>query len=638
MWSSGFDAKTSKKAAQPVYMMIFPRTWGETRAAYEANETDFEMETLHNFEWNASDRLFIYDNSGWEIILPTSFYEDGGYDVLANSSRGISGTPAQAFAASSRIINPHMILSTHEVSDCTLDHWPVAQMPSGHSCSLLYQEGRNQVSGVSFTAIDHESKITKKFNNWFANGKPVVILGGYQDLPFYAFTILYTGSIKSVSYVSGSYKFDISADFDKLNQTLFGDIEDFSGRMTVDGMPASETTLTLLEASWPFDAGTSSVETATGKYAAIYLKIEDEILRLNGSPTVVRGQLGTTAASHGQHVRDEDGNDTGEYVPVDMFFSIQGNPVDILLYFLISGGTAFTDQGSYDLYLGDDNDDPVGVRWPVSSIDVTGFQTIRDAWYPSDVYRIDITERQKMRELLEDNILKPMNANLFIDRSGKLGLATIVPAIPTTYVELTEADIVGAPNISLDAENLLNDVLVKYDYDAFEDEYKKELRLINATSQSDYDKAVEMVVEARGVHPIFGGETLARNIANNKLRNFKDLQAVVSFSALFNKGAEIEPGSSVRLTHSQLPDTNTGQIGFDYYLTITSKKINWGTGKIDFEGIKTNFAVTSRRTALIAPTGTADYDAATDAVKDRYAFVSADTGLMADGTTGYAWS
>jgi len=78
-------------------------------------------------------------------------------------------------------------------------------MPSGHSCSLLYQEGRSQVSSVSFTAIDSENKITKKFNNWFANGKPVVILGGYQDLPFYAFTVLYTGVVKKVGYSGGAY-------------------------------------------------------------------------------------------------------------------------------------------------------------------------------------------------------------------------------------------------------------------------------------------------------------------------------------------------------------------------------------------------------------------------------------------------
>ena len=263
-------------------------------------------------------------------------------------------------------------------------------------------------------------------------------------------------------------------------------------------------------------------------------------------------------------------------------------------------------------------------------------ESVRDTWYSSETYEIIITEREKMREFIERHLLRPMNANLYVNRTGKLSLAAITPPIPSTeFVTLTESDIVGAPTLTMTNESIINDVAVNWEYDPIDDEYDNKTVVLDATSQSEYDRDGTLDIKARGISSRWSGSTLATTTANRKLRNFKEPQPKIRCSVLFNKGAAIEPGMAVGFANTQMPDVKAGNLGINSTFAVVSKSINWATGVVDLELVRTNYGV--GRVGLIAPAASSvDYTSASDDTKAKYAFVADSGGNMSNKDEGYA--
>jgi hypothetical protein len=93
------------------------------------------------------------------------------------------------------------------------------------------------------------------------------------------------------------------------------------------------------------------------------------------------------------------------------------------------------------------------------------------------------------------------------------------------------------------------------------------------------------------------------------------------------------PGDNVTVEIATLPDQRAGTVGWSKPMLIVGKRPAWDTGALQFDLVDTGY--TGHRHGLIAPSGAADYDAATEAVRNVYVFASDGDDLMSDGTDGY---
>ena len=615
---------------EPVYVAWIVDEYCTSDNVFTATATSFDFDNVWDFSPPQSEMLLAYDGDGFEIMR-FGFLTPGAFTTTIDGvERGLGGTEGRAFADETMISHPIAVLSTHDIE---IDGVPVKtcmEMPSGHTCSLLYQEGRTNIGGVKLNVLDKDNYFTKKQAGFSVNGKRVVIMAGYVGFDISDFEIVYVGAVRDLTYQAGKYSLSVETDFaERLNQELYGGVEDFSS--TLDGaVLLADTDITLADSTWAWDWASALRSTGAGGYAGIFFKIDDEWMAYDTAghappdAGVVRAQLGTSAADH----------DNGK--AVDMAFVIQDNPVNILLMLLLTRTAEYGRQhATYDLFLGDANDEPLGINWYIADLDVAQFEEVRDTWFASDVYEIVITGREKMRPFIEKHLLKPMNANLYIGRTGKLSLAAIAPPLPDAYfVTLTEDDIIGAPGLSLSNESIINDVTVDWEYDALNDTYANTTVVLDATSQSEYDRDGTIKVEARGVSSRWSGSTVATAIANRKLRNFKNPQPTIKCSVLFHKGAVLEPGRSVGFINSVMPEVTTGHVGINATFIVASRNINWATGLVDLELVRTNYG--TGRTGLIAPAETVDYTDASDEAKAKYMFISADNGKMTNGDGGYS--
>jgi hypothetical protein len=549
------------------------------------------------------------------------------------------------------------------------------EFPSGYTSNILYQEGRTETGQVQIAIQDYDNFFTRKLKNIELNGLRAVILGGYRDLELDDYTVLYSGFIRDYSYSQGIYDLNLDAGFDRLNKELYSQAEDALQEVNVlsaededfgaqfgqpgyDGtrgvgtlqgtagvpasnMTASQTTVTIQGTAGVNDIdviqSNSSKDLSNGNFAAMYFILgkgtaNAEIVRVTSvatSPTytIVRGQLGTVGFAHG----------TG--TAVDYFFSIQGPPMTVLLYLLLShtGFETTSSHGTYDLGFGGsgENVESMGLSLEETDINVDAIEQVGEDWFP-EFHRYDFVERTKMRQAIEKRILKPIGCNLFVDRTGKISVAAMQPPVPNLHsVTITENDVIGGPTIEFSAANIINNISIEWDYDAFDDSYTSLTRFVDATSQKKYNRDGKMLLDGRALKPSDGGAFYAQAYPEMKASmHAKPAPLIPTLRVPFSVGAPLEPGSVHRLNHARLPDPHTGTVGFDEFVRIVGKRINWRQGTIELSLLTTAYRF-SGKVALLADTTQADFTSATQAEKDRYIFYTDSNGKMSDGSDGY---
>lgn len=619
-------------------------------------EVNIETDNTDGFAALIGDNILLYDTDGWEVVTAKKNLEpnvSAGKDRV-RVERGAHSSTAKSQLLGARALREALVISTHDLSSLTtLSHLKTMSFPTGHDVTFLYQDGRTQFDGVQIEANDEDETLTRLFKGRNVVGNRAVIFGGYEGMPFTDYVMLYTGKITKVGFRTGVYTFDVDANLDRINKTLFSQLGGFGdgGTTTATGtINSGDTTITLNDSSNMYDdsAGSNSmnISQGSGRYIGLYFRLEDtsdttgdtfEYMLVNNTGhtdplySVTRGQLGTTALTITSQADQE----------IRLVYSFQDNPVNILLKLLLTtdvSNPSFStgvQHTTYDLQFGGATDDALGCAFNVSDLDVESFETIRDDWIPNDIWRVDFYKSTRIKGWIEKHILKPLSMNWFLNKSGKLSLSYLKPPLAgEDSITLDESNVVGIPELEMTTDDVINDATVSWDYDVVQDDYGNITEELDATSQATYDVDRPINIEARGVDSNYGGATLASSYGQQKLRYFKDPNPLIPLPVLFNVGAFIEPGSIHIIDHPKIPNLTTGEMGLTRKVWISAKTIDWVSGTVELECIPILFGLDGR-IAVVGPAGVSDFDSASEETKEKYIFISDVNGEMGDGTTGY---
>lgn len=628
-WSLSYTNRTGELAQEPVYALVIfeDRTrLGLTSGAAVIEGDVYDSMTLRD---TPDVRTFmLYDADGFE--LDTGHY-DSATNQITVEQYGAFGTASRPFSPSKTTIGAvWMTFSSDAIPTAAELFQAGMDLPSGAQQELDLIEGYTRSEPVTVAVQDTNARITREMTNRTTIGRTAMILGGYRGLPFREFTTLHTGPITRMTVVRGSvYEFEIDTVMVKLKRKLFRDVESFSTTLS-GSMTSGQTTIPLTSTAGVYDSEPTAIGEAPGQphtittafTAAMYFKVGSEYMRHSGGtspPNVIRGVLGSTAASKSGGAA------------VDMLFVIEGNPINILLGLLLT-----RDPGYQPLFLSnppyghldfwntvDDNKSALGMHMDVGDLDIDSFRTIRDQWYPRYYGRASFSKQADMEKVIRESFLKPLGLNLYVTRAGKLGLTILRPPLTADPPTIDASSVVGVPDIDFTSEEIVNEVLVEYDYDYVSGEPVSSTTVIDATSQSTYDRAGDSTIEPTWLRSDMRGESLSQRLAKKKMRHHREPNPTIPVDVLLTQ-VRHDIGSIVRLSAPSLPDPNAGRVGWDKLCVAVGRRVDWQTGALTLDLVDT--AYHGRRFFFVSPSGTADYGSATDDEKAVY-------GWMADGAT-----
>ena len=276
--------------------------------------------------------------------------------------------------------------------------------------------------------------------------------------------------------------------------------------------------------------------------------------------------------------------------------TVQGNVINVLLQILTSTGNGT--NGDYDIY-----DAANGAGIDDAYINISQFEEIRDAFYPGNSHYVKITATEpiKAKEFIEIELLKAVtNAFLSIDGNGHLTMITYRPSLASSDQTLTlnEDNIIGIPRWSAGFEQMINHVEFFYNYDHVDDEYDTHEIYIDSDSMDNRGPGSKTLkIKSRGLHTdispaslnVFTSDVIARHWESIKKRYSKTPPTTLKVSCFF--GAYLaEAGDIAEVTHSQIPDLNSGVRGITgRRMQIVNRVVNWSRGLVTFSLLDTQF-------------------------------------------------
>jgi len=643
-WSYRYTERAGLLSQEPVYALVVfeDRTQlGGDLTAAPTTIDGAEGDSMTLRERGDFFPVMVYDADGFELFTGT--YDTATNDVTVDSY-AVYGTPARTFTREYSTIGvPWLCYSTGEIPEATTLFETGMDMPSGSQQEIDFIEGGNRSQPVTVSVLDTGGRITRQLRDRTIIGKTAMVLGGYEGLSLADFTVLHVGPVTRFSILRGSvYEIEVDTVMVKLKRKLFRDVAAFDTTLS-GSMTSGQTTIPLTDASDVYDSFPATLGAKPGwvgtwyeQYwrAAMYFKVDNEYMRHasgTGPVNVTRGCLGTTAASHS----------SGK--TVDMLFVVEGNPINILLGFILTRDPNYealaylipgeTTGNNYD-WAGavDDAKAALGLHVEVGDVDVSSFEDVRDNFFPRYFGRIAFSKETDMEKELRESLLKPLGLNLYVNRAGKLALTIVRPPLNAEPVVLDESNVVGIPDIDFTNEEIVNEVTVEYDHDYITGDSVSETTVLDATSQSAYDRAGDCTLATRWLVSDLRGASLAQRLAKKKMRHTKEPNPVLPVEVLFSQNA-IDLGDAVQLTLDALPDPITGAVGWDKQTIVTGRRVDWQNGTLVLDLVATAY---QKRYCLIAPAAMGDYTAATDAEKAVYGFVAGGTTeRMSDNTPPY---
>lgn len=642
-WNPQYVNRSLEPAQDPVYCLIIFED--RTRLGVINSDSLIEGDVYDSMTLRTlpdARTFMLYDATHWE--LDRGFY-DSGTNQIAVTERGSFGSEKKFFAPSKTNVGAVWQSFTTEAISGTDGFLQTGMLfPDGSEQEMDLIEGHTRTNPVTVQVFDTAGRITKRLKGTTLIGKQAMILGGYRSLPFSKFTTLHCGPITRMNIRHGSvYDFEIDTILVKLKRKLFTDVAAFSTTLS-GNMTSGQTTIPLTDNSGCYDSaptllgyqpGIGPDGTADNQFSsAMYFKVGNEYMRHEGglSPqNITRGCLGSSAASH------TSGN------AVDMIFVVEGNPINVLLGFLLTRDPGLqpmlvnTGSGGYLDFWNtvDEAKGALGLGLDPGDVDVDGIKAIRDQWVTRIYGRFAFSKETDMESNLRESILKPLGLNFYVTRAGKLSLAVLRPTLDEVVYGLDESNVRGVPEIEFTNDEIVNEVTVEYDFDYVTGDAASKVTVIDATSQSTYDRAGDTSIGVTWLRDAYfgGGLSKAQQIATRKMRHHKEPNPTLSLSVLFTE-SQVDLGTIPQLTIPGLPDPTKGRIGWEEMSAVIGRRVDWASGMLTLDVIHT--AYFGKRYCLISPNGTLDYSAADEETRRRYGFAVTDgTGLMSDGSQPY---
>jgi len=425
------------------------------------------------------------------------------------------------------------------------------------------------INNSSFRILDKNGSLSADFAsnpNIFLGELAEVWIGkiakaGEQPMDFSDYFKLPDTFIQKVSKQDSSYSFSTQEAKDRLSTGAFQKSTKLFGDIT-----SGTTTITLQNADLFPNNG--------------LIKINDEFISYTGKSG--NNLTGCVRAANGSVATDHSLADD-----VFLAFIVQGNPITLLLQILISAGGG----GIYDAL-----QDGSGIS--ESLIDIAEFESVRDSFFGSTVFRLALYDIQNLREFIENELLYPLGLRLRSNNTSLIGLAVLnAPTINTIAPNLTHDEIKSYPKYDVDDTKIYNRLSILWNYD---DNFNKFLSVStyeDAASISLFGQKPEYKLQFKGIKENQGGQGIVDNIAVDFFARFSKPRPTISLSALFSSYPWLL-GEKAGVETNLLPN-DQGLLDFADNLEVISKSVNVITGDISYKLQFTQF--TGVNLCFIAP-------------------------------------
>lgn len=429
------------------------------------------------------------------------------------------------------------------------------------------------ISSFSFRLIDRQLALSALIAGNAASfvGQEVEIWLGrsFVDMDFSEYFKLPNTRIKKVSHSDNSYNFSSTEDTDRMQKPIY----DETALLSAGVLEATTVFVMDRDLSDFPSSGLLQIEDEYVSYTGVDLV-------LNRFTGVVRGELNTTPADH----------DLG--VAVYLAEEISGNPIDILLQILTSGGGG----SAYDI-LQD------GLAISQSLLDLTEIEAIRDNLFDDYEFNGVLSNITSTLKTIETEILTPLNLRFTYSQNSKLSLAVIDKAI---FVDesgtIDETSIAKHPNWDVDGNQLSNVIKISWDYSEGTKRYLRTETFRDEDSILLYGEQTPLTFTFKWFHDADGAEEKITEFAEALLVRLAYPVPTVTLNTQMDKSLR-NIGDKAFITSSQIP-ANDGTLSFASEMEIVSRSINVINGDVQFKLAFTSF--TSIRSGYVAPSDLID--------------------------------
>jgi hypothetical protein len=389
------------------------------------------------------------------------------------------------------------------------------------------------------------------------------------DMPFSNYYKLPITKISKWDYSDGSYSFSATEESERMSRAIY----DFKSALSVD----------ILDATTTFSMRDSIADFPSSGF----LKLDDEFvsyaskdLVLNRFEGVIRGELGSTPADHDANT---------DCVLVE---TVSGNPLDILLKILISGGGG----GSYDVL-----QDGLGIDETL--IDIAEIEELRDSLFVDQEIELSLYEIDSALRYIETELLMPFNLRFTYSISSKLTLAILDKAIFVEENDIINHDtITKAPKTTVDGSKVVNVIDIEWDYDEGTNRFNKRGPegggyYEDADSITQHGRQNALTFQFKGIKSDLDGQALVDDFAQRLLARLSQPTPEIEINTQVDKSLQTI-GDKAYLVSNLIP-TAQGDFNFASDLEIVSRSFNWSSGDVKFKLAYTSF--TEIRSCFIAP-------------------------------------
>jgi hypothetical protein len=200
---------------------------------------------------------------------------------------------------------------------------------------------------------------------------------------------------------------------------------------------------------------------------------------------------------------------------------------------------------------------------PSVRVDTAGLDNLaNEADFTGQVYEFLIKEPQDAREWAR--LLHRATATWpFVKRDGKIGAKKIRLPTAGPFPTLTEANIVGVPQWFATDDRIINQVVVRYDWDLAD--LPGSFRVVDTfedvASRDRLGIQTSIIIDTRGIKTTQSGGTIAQKVAKRIFDRYRlpteGFVCRVFFSAL----RDFDIGDFVDFTHSRVENLKTGKRG-----------------------------------------------------------------------------
>lgn len=287
--------------------------------------------------------------------------------------------------------------------------------------------------------------------------------------------------------------------------------------------------------------------------------------------------------------------------------SINGHPLDILVAVLETElGVLATDIG------------------------LTKIQNYRDTIYSGIQFVFSITSPPAAKDFIENEILKPLGAYLWVNNLGQFSVNFFYPTNFTPALDLNSTNVDDVPEAG--QADLINEVSVRFDQTTDGHFFGESIQQ-DGDSIAKYGLFGQHIVESAGVRSAFLGFLLASLLARLIFLRYGFKPLVFGSVTAIWSTCVLEPGDPVTMTNSQVPDRLLGIMGITgKVFEVMDRTWNFTACTVTYKLLTLDLS--SFKQYLITGNAEPNYTAATALDKAKYMFLCNNSDQYSNGDPG----